>query len=219
MKKLSIKEAFASAWKVFTGHVWVFMGSTVIIAGVSFIIDGLTKDAPQGVEDFVFSFVGAVLLWWLYIGFIRIAMTAYAGGTVSFDMLFGEKMRTLWHYVLAVLLSAVTVLVGFILLIVPGIVLQVGLLFVPFLILDKDMQPVASLKESWRLTKGYKWNLFGFLLLLILFNIGGLILAAVGLLVTAPLSLLVVTYLYREIEKGVQLEPVAPAQVPAESAH
>ncbi|MCR4274929.1 MAG: hypothetical protein NUW02_02675 [Candidatus Campbellbacteria bacterium] len=209
MKKLSIKEAFGSAWRIFSNHVWVFVGSTALIGAISFIMNQVGKDSGPG--DFIIGLAGAVLSWWLYIGFIRIAMTAYAGGIISFDMLFKERGMTLWHYILAVILSGLCVIVGLVLLIIPGIIVQVGLMFVPFLILDKNMQPIASLKESWRLTKGYKWNLFGFFLLVILINVfGALVTFGLGLLVTAPLSLLVLTYLYRELEKGVQMEPVAP---------
>ena len=211
MKKLSIKEAFGSAWKIFSSHVWIFVGSTALIAAISFVSDKINKEDKGGLFDFIIGLATAVLLWWLYIGFIRIAMTAYAGGVISFDMLFKENWKLLWHYILAVVLSGLCVVVGLILLVVPGIMAQVGLMLVPFLILDKDMQPLAALKESWRLTKGYKWSLFGFLLLVICINVlGALVTFGVGLLVTAPLSLLVITYLYREIEKGVQMEPVSP---------
>jgi uncharacterized membrane protein len=214
MKKLSIKEAFGSAWKIFSNNVWVFVGSTALIAAISFIADKVTKEGNNDWIHFVVGLGTAVLLWWLYIGFIRIAMTAYAGGIISFDMLFEEKGKTLWHYILAVLLSGLSVVAGLFLFIVGAFVVQMGLMFVPFLVLDKDMQPVAALKESWRLTKGYKWNLFGFFLLIILMNIAGVIVAGVGLLVTAPLSLLVVTYLYCELEKGMQMEPVITAPAP-----
>ncbi|QQR82845.1 hypothetical protein IPJ70_01915 [Candidatus Campbellbacteria bacterium] len=207
MNKLSIKEAFGSAWKIFSTNVWIFVGSTAFIGAVSFISDKISND--KGLFDFIIGLATAVLLWWLYIGFIRMAMTAHAGGSISFEMLFGEKGTTLWHYIVAVILSAISVLIGLVLLIVPGIMLQIGLMFVPFLILDKNMQPVAALKESWRLTKGYKWKLFGFLCILILVNIAGILAAFVGLLVSIPLSLLVLTYVYRQLEKGVQMEPVA----------
>lgn len=206
MNKLSIKEAFGSAWKIFSTNVWVFVGSTALIGAVSFISDKISNG--KGLFDFIIGLATAVLLWWLYIGFIRIAMTAHAGGSISFEMLFKEKGMMLWHYILATILSGLCVIVGLVLLIVPGIMLQIGLMFVPFLILDKNMQPVAALKESWRLTKGYKWKLFGFLCVLILVNIAGTLAAFVGLLVSIPLSLLALTYLYRELEKGVQMEPV-----------
>ena len=189
--------------------MWVFVGSTAVIGGISFIAESVTQSKNPDVVDFVIGLVTAVVLWWLYIGFIRMAMTAYAGGIISFEMLFAEKGKTLWHYILAVVLSGLCVIVGLLGLLVGAVIVQIGLMFVPFLVVDKDMQPVATLKESWRLTKGYKWNLFGFLILIVCINVlGSLVTFGVGLLLTAPLSLLVLTYLYRELEKNVQMEPV-----------
>ena len=72
--------------------------------------------------------------------------------------------------------------------------------FYKFLIVDKgDIGPIESLKESWKMTKGYAWNLFLFLILIALLNILGVILFGVGLFVTIPISLLSYAILYRKL--------------------
>ena len=88
------------------------------------------------------------------------------------------------NVVLAALLSGAIIVAGFILLIVPGIILACRLAFVPYLVMDKQLDPVKAVEESWRLTKGYGWNIFGMGMLAIPIVIGGLLALIVGVLVS-----------------------------------
>jgi hypothetical protein len=106
-----------------------------------------------------------------------------------------------WRYIGASLLTGLIVLVGFILLIVPGIIFALRYMFVPYIVMDKGLMPMDALRESARITYGYKWQLFGFFLLLVLLNILGLICLIVGLLVTVPITWLAVTRAYKTLEQ------------------
>ena len=53
------------------------------------------------------------------------------------------------------------------------------------------------MSESHRLTRGHKWQLFGFVLLLLLINLLGLLALVVGLLVSIPVSTLAFVHAYR----------------------
>jgi uncharacterized membrane protein len=48
--------------------------------------------------------------------------------------------------------------------------------------MDKKLDPVKAVEESWRLTKGYGWRIFGMGLLAIPIAIGGLLLLVVGII-------------------------------------
>ena len=86
------------------------------------------------------------------------------------------------NVVLAALLSISIIVIGFIFLIIPGIIFACRLTFVPYLVMDKKLDPVKAVEESWRLTKGYGWRIFGMALLAILVAIGGLGLLVVGII-------------------------------------
>jgi len=51
--------------------------------------------------------------------------------------------------------------------------------------------------ESNRITRGHKWQLFGFVLLLLLINLLGLLALVVGILVSIPVSTLAFVHAYR----------------------
>ncbi len=86
------------------------------------------------------------------------------------------------NVVLANLLHWGIVSIGIFLFVVPGIVFACRLAFVKYLVLDRKLEPVEAVKESWRMTKGHAGKIFwmGFLAFPIL--IAGLICLGVGVI-------------------------------------
>jgi len=84
------------------------------------------------------------------------------------------------NIILAHLLVAVIVGFGILFLIIPGIVFACRLAFVSYLVMDKGLDPVKAVEESWRLTKGYGWTIFGLGLMTVPIVIGGIICLIVG---------------------------------------
>ncbi len=93
-----------------------------------------------------------------------------------------DVFKNYLNVVLAALLSISIIVIGFIFLIIPGIVFACRLAFVPYLVMDKKLDPVKAVEESWSLTKGYGWRIFGMGLLALPIAIAGLLLLVVGLI-------------------------------------
>jgi hypothetical protein len=83
--------------------------------------------------------------------------------------------------ILANLLVTALVILGFFALIIPGIIIGCRLAFVPYIVMDKKLDPIESVEMSWRLTKGHGWTIFfmGFVSIFII--IFGLILLIIGI--------------------------------------
>ncbi len=86
-----------------------------------------------------------------------------------------------FEIMLANFLTTMIIIIGFIFLIIPGIIFAVKLAFVPYLVMDKQMKAMDAIKLSWNMTDGYFWQIFlvGFLAFFIV--IGGLILLIIGI--------------------------------------
>ncbi len=97
------------------------------------------------------------------------------------DMFDGFKKNYL-NIVLANLLMFAIIGLGFIFLIVPGIILACRLAFVPYLVMDKNLEPVAAVEKSWEMTRDYGWKIFGMGMLAIPVFILGLICLFVGVI-------------------------------------
>ncbi len=101
----------------------------------------------------------------------------------SFDVkeLF-DVFKNYLNVVLSSLLTISIIVIGFIFLIIPGIIFACRLAFVPYLVMDKKLDPIKAVEESWRLTRGYGWRIFGMALLAIPIAILGLIMLVVGII-------------------------------------
>ena len=109
-------------------------------------------------------------------------------------------------YFIASVIVGVMVGIGFIFLIVPGIYLAITFGFFGYNIVDKEHGIVESIEQSAAITKAQKWDLFGFGVALFFFNLAGAIALGVGLLITVPVSMLALAYVYRKLNG----EPVTP---------
>lgn len=146
--------------------------------------------------SFVFSIVSLIL----ELGSINLILKVIDKRSAQITDLYkypNLAMKVLKNFI-ASFLYGLAVLVGLILLVVPGIYLAIRFMFFSYYIIDKDAGAVDSLKMSWKLTDKAVVNLFFFDLLIIGLNILGAIALGVGLLVTVPLSLIAVTILYRK---------------------
>jgi len=93
-----------------------------------------------------------------------------------------EVFQNYWNVVLANILVGIIVLIGLIFLIVPGIILGCRLAFVAYLVVDRKMEVIAAIKESWRMTRGHANKVFLMGLLAIPIVIAGLICLLVGII-------------------------------------
>ena len=144
------------------------------------------------------SLAFTVLTLFLEIGFIKIVLKLVDGQKAEFQELWAYPQYLL-RMIGASIVYGLIVVAGLILLVVPGIYLALRLQFYSYYIVDKNAGALDSLKMSWKVTEGNVFNLFLFMLLLIVINIAGAIALLVGLLITIPVSFVAVTLLYRKL--------------------
>ncbi len=119
--------------------------------------------------------------------------------------------RNYWNAVGASLLVAIIVVAGVILLIVPGIIFACKLAFVPYLVVDRKMDAISAIKESWRMTNGHAWTVFLMGLLAIPIFIAGIIALGVGVIISIMWISLAFASLYYAVSRSTppQTKPVA----------
>jgi len=105
-------------------------------------------------------------------------------------------------------------MLGFLLFIIPGIILMLKLLSGFFLIVDEDLGVIDALKKSWKITKGFKWKLFLFVLVYYLFidlmvvifgnSLGYSFITIIIGLIVSPVFFYSFTYFYRTLLQQTQ---------------
>jgi uncharacterized membrane protein len=102
------------------------------------------------------------------------------------------------------------------LLIVPGVIFTLMFMFATFIVVDRELGPIEAMKESKRLAHGHKWALLGFVLVLALINLLGVLALGVGLLVSIPVSSLAFVHGYCTLTANAGPPPaiMAPTATP-----
>jgi hypothetical protein len=99
----------------------------------------------------------------------------------DFEYLIKGFMENYLHIILANLLVFALVVLGLFALIVPGIIIGCRLVFVSYIIMDKKLDPIEAVELSWKLTKGYGWQIFFMGFVSIFIVIFGLLMLIIGI--------------------------------------
>lgn len=191
-------------WETFKKRPWFFIGvyATIAVVGSGFNYsgDGSALGWPMTLALIIAGVVLAVLQMVLRMGETRLLLNAEhnVDSAIFYDLL---TRRPFWKYVGANVLYGCIVMIGFILLIVPGVMWSIKYMFVRFLVIERGMGPIDALRESARMTEGHMWELFWLALRLIGINILGFVCLFVGLLVSVPVSQLATVRAYRTLEQ------------------
>lgn len=199
VKKFSIKEALSFGWGIMKSNFWFFVGLLLIIWGIS-LVYGLLEDqiGEQSVLSLTVALVFFVLNIIITMGAIKIALKFHDGQKGKIADLF-SCFYLFFKYVLGSVIYGLIVLAGLILLIIPGIIWAIKFQFFGYFIVDKELGPIESLKQSAKITKDAKWTLFLFGLLSGLINFLGALLLLVGLFATIPTTMMAKAFVYRKL--------------------
>ncbi|MBC8012921.1 MAG: hypothetical protein H7X74_02375 [Methyloceanibacter sp.] len=210
--EFSTGSALRFGWETFKKRPWFFVGSTFVILLASAFCEALTSgiDAVLTGSTEEPSIIGTVINFALG---TLISMGATAFYLAAHDNPDTVDLSALWHprpfwkYLGVSILLTLAVVIGFLLLIVPGIIFGLMFMFATFVVIERELGPIDAMNESNRITRGHKWQLFGFVLLLLLINLLGLLALVVGLLVSIPVSTLAFTHAYRVLSATAGVSP------------
>lgn len=200
---LSKSEAVKFGFNTARKNLKFFIPLSLIILIIDFLPGYLVNQISEGNRALIFliNFFGGVLTTIVSIGFLKISLKFIDNQQANLTDLFSSWNDYLLviKYWLSSVVFGLIVLLGILLLVVPGIIWAIKLQYYSFLIVEKKMGPIEALRLSWQITKGVKWQLFLLGILLGLINLLGLLALVVGLLVSIPTTMLAQTYVYRKL--------------------
>jgi len=203
-------------WDTFKKRPWFFIGAillTIVVSGIASRVD-----APPTTASYVSTSLTLLGIAGALIGIVASILVKM--GTIQFflkahDAPESAKIENLWAphpfwtYIIASIVVGVIVVIGVILLIIPGIIWGLRYMFVPYIVMDKRLGVSAALSESARITSGHKWELFILLLIFLGLNILGAICLIVGLLVSVPVTYLATVHAYRVLQQKADISAAA----------
>ncbi len=183
----TIGGSFSNGWEVMKKYFFYLL-VVVILMG---LVQGPNAGFNYDGEPFLMT-AGMIFLaiFGLAYGFLLAPVFIYSSKLIYIDAVRDKEIEfrkliagfnNYLNVILANLLKVAIVAMGFFFLIIPGIILACRLVFVSYLVMDENLDPVQALQRSWQLTRGIGWNIFGMAILSFFIIIGGLILFIVGI--------------------------------------
>lgn len=181
----TFSESFSYGWETMkTDFLRLFL--VILVCGIVYIPMSAIDADKQ------FQTAGGILLHIFGIAYFFLVRPVFS---YSADLLFLQSVRretidvknvirafdNYLNVILAHLLSMALIGLAFVALVIPGIIVACRLAFVPYLVMDKKLEAVAAVEESWRLTRGHGWTIFGMGITSFFIVLGGLILVFVGI--------------------------------------
>lgn len=196
----SLKEALLFGWDTFKKK-WQFLVQFFVIVLIIGMIPNYLHDWARTnfpTVSFIFSIIGWIVQMITSIGIIIVSLKLVDGKKPQISDVYSHY-GLLLNYFLGSLLYGAVVILGFILLIVPGIIWGIKYQYTTYLIVDRGMSPMDAFRESGQITKGIKLKLFYLGLCYIGITILGILLVGVGLIVAWPVIALSGAYVYRKL--------------------
>ncbi len=194
-----IKYAWKESKKNTTKYLlwfWIYILLTI----VSWIFDTETNILGSHNLSIVITTLLQVLWIWIGLWLTKISLDIVYKRQYKIKNLFVwfiPFLKFIWAYILTLLI----VIVGYILLIIPGIIRWVRLNFVAHLVLEKNLSPLKAIKASWKMTKGLVGNILWLNIVAWLINILWLLCLVVWLIWTIPVVIIANAYLYKKISE------------------
>ncbi len=181
--------SYSIGWKV----MGIYFVELLVISIVYAVLSGPISVVQWRVDHFDWFLVPLAFFGIVYGIFVAgpigyganwVFLKAVRGERIEIRDMFVVFQKNYWNVVIANIVVGVIVGLGIVMLIIPGIIFACRLAFVPYLVVDREMDVMDALRVSWDMTRGYGWQIFliGFLAIFVV--IGGLICLIVGVIIS-----------------------------------
>jgi hypothetical protein len=197
--------SYSIGWKV----LWVYFVELLVVGIVYSVLSGPVSVFQWQVDKFAWFLVPLAMFAIAYGVFVAgpigygakwVFLKAVRGERVEIRDIFVVFQKNYWNAVIANIVVGVIVGLGIVMLIVPGIIFSVRLAFVPYLVVDREMDVMDALRVSWDMTRGHGWPIFFMGLLAIPVVIAGLLCLAVGVIISVMWITAAFAVIYHTVE-------------------
>lgn len=189
----SIGGSFSYGWRKMFDSAFLYLLVAVIIAG---ILNGpvsagwkMNSDIGWGALVLLPLMIFGLAYSFMFMPVINFGekflfLKAMRNEEADLKLLFDGFRTNYLNIVLANLIVFALVMLGVVMLIIPGIIIACRLVFVPLLVMDKNLEPMKAVEKSWQMTKGHGWKVFWMAIISFFIIIAGLIAVFVGMIIS-----------------------------------
>lgn len=184
----TIGGSFSNGWEVMKKY---FLYLLVVVIVIGLVTGPSFVNYKIDSHNFIFT-IGAIIMMIFGLAyyfllqpiFVYSSKLIYIDAVRDKDIDFRKLIDGFYNYlniVLANLLSTALIVMGLFFIIIPGIIIACRLAFVPYLLMDKKLDAIQAIEQSWKLSRGLGWNIFFMAIMSFFIGVLGFILFIVGI--------------------------------------
>lgn len=164
----SVSNLLKEAWAQYKKH-YESLVPIMLVAGIGLYLqslfmflgtnDGLTVNATYGLLALIASVIYLVGMIWGYSALLN--KVHKLDQPMTLKQAYMNAKPLIWPLFVTGLLVAIFTIIGFILLVIPGIIIGVLLSFAFFVVVNEGKSGMDALKASKAYVTGYWWSIFG----------------------------------------------------------
>jgi hypothetical protein len=193
-KPLDVFGCYERAWELLKSDFWLIVGTT-FVCWICLMVTSMITSIVPGLNIIAGVILGPVFYGGIYYFILKKIRGQHAelgDGFSGFTLAFGALA-------LSGLVITLMVLLGCVLLILPGIYLAVAYTFTYMLAIDQRMSFWTAMEVSRRVITSQWWRIFGLLLLGVPVALAGLLALLIGIFVAMPLIFAATCYAYDDL--------------------
>lgn len=200
----SFRQLFDETYAFWKENVWhlalvtvvgvvIAVGPLILVLGVPALVLRFSWPQP-GVLLIVGILALCALVWMVIAGSaakIMLILASFRGKSASIQELLNEAFEPelLGRFILGSVLMGILVMLGFMVFVIPGIILLVPAAYFPYLLVKEKKPVVETITASWNFSRGFWWVTFlrmGWLLMVLTVVQGFIVAVFMRLAVTFP---------------------------------
>lgn len=206
--QLTVGDALGYAWNKYKANAGVWIGILLVIVLIEVALslnfgrdsDSMNVASFYTVWSVIGTIVSVVVGYLVNAALVRGALHELDGNTPTIGSFF--QFTNVGAVILASLLVGLMSGIGFVLLIIPGIIIVFLTWWTLQFVIDQQQDAIPAIKSSFGAISQNVGPLALLTLALIALNIVGFLLCLVGLLVSYPVTIIASTYAYRVVVGG-----------------
>lgn len=208
--EVNMLETLGEAWRGMKGfklkchialalYFLVFIGATILFGVIVGVLGATGADQSViGVLSIVFQLVITVVALPMGIAILIMALRHANGKSVSAGEIF-RHFGTIGSLALCYLLQIILIMIGLVLLVLPGLYLMIAYMLAMPLIVEKKMGVWQALETSRKALTRVWFRFFGLTLLISFINMLGIITLGIAWIWTIPWAVLAMAMVYQKI--------------------